>query len=194
MAPDAARLLAWVLQHVPARLVVDEASLVREAAHVIPVRTKPASAPRPTSSVATAFEPAGTELAYEIVDWKPAEDGRLTEALYEPYGLQSVRIEGARPHPTRLVQSAAMASVAPPKPTYQPRLLAKVVSDGLRPMPSSKASSMPARRTAAISPDRGWSMRPSMSSRPRPMAPRTLSASGAAGCWATVRAPARAAK
>ncbi len=122
MAPDAATLLSWVLQHVPARLPVDGASLVQEAASVIPVRTKPASAPRPTSSVATAFEPVGTELAYETVDWKPAEDGRLTEALYEPYGLQSIRIEGARPHPTRLVQSAAMASVAPPKPTYRPRL------------------------------------------------------------------------
>jgi hypothetical protein len=109
LAPDAATLLAWVLQHVPARLPVDGASLVREASRVIPVPTRPASAPRPTSSAATAFEPAGTELAYETVDWKPAEDGRLTEALYEPYGLQSVRIEGARPHPTRLVQSAAMA-------------------------------------------------------------------------------------
>ena len=131
MAPDAATLLSWVLQHLPPRLPVDGASLVREAARVIPVRTKPASAPRPTSSAATAFEPAGTELVYEIVDWKPAEDGRLTEALYEPYGLQSVRIEGARPHPTRLVQSAAMASVAPPKPTYRPRLPANVVTDGL---------------------------------------------------------------
>jgi predicted RNA methylase len=131
MAPDAATLLAWVLQHVPARLPVDGASLVREAARVIPVRTKAASERRPTSSAAAAFEPAGTELVYETVDWKPAEDGRLTEALYEPYDLQSVRIEGARPHPTRLVQSAAMASVASPKPTYRPRLPIRIVTDRL---------------------------------------------------------------
>ncbi len=131
MAPDASTLLAWVLQHVPARLPVGGASLFREVARVIPVPTKPASAPRPTSSAATAFEPAGTELVYETVDWKPAENGRLTEALYEPYGLQSVRVEGARPHPTRLVQSAAMASVASPKPTYRPRLPVHVVTDGM---------------------------------------------------------------
>ena len=131
MAPDAATLLSWVLQHVPPRMPVDGATFVREPAPVIAVRTRPTSAPRLTSSAATAFEPVGTELAYEIVDWKPTLDGRLTEALYEPYGLQSVRIEGARPHPTRLVQSAAMASVAPPQPTYRPRLLANVVADGL---------------------------------------------------------------
>src|SRR5262249_54943643 len=131
MAPDTATLLAWVLQHVPARLPADGTSLAREAARVIPVRIKPASAPRPTSSAAPAFAPVPTELAYEIVDSKPGEDGRLTEALYEPYGLQSVRIDGARPHPTRLVQSAAMASVAPPKPTYRSRLPTNVVSDGL---------------------------------------------------------------
>ena len=110
---------------------VDGACLVRETARAIRVHTEPAPAPRTPSSATTAFEPVGTELVYETVDWKPAQDGRLTEALYEVYGLQSLRIEGARPHPTRLVQSAAMASVAPPKPTYRPRLPANVVADGL---------------------------------------------------------------
>ena len=55
----------------------------------------------------------------------------ISEALYEGYALQSIRIPGAKPHPTRLVQSAAMASVAPPKPTYRPHLPPAVVSDGL---------------------------------------------------------------
>ena len=41
-------------------------------------------------------EPAGTELAYETVDWKPAEGGRITDALYEGYALQSIRIAGAQ--------------------------------------------------------------------------------------------------
>jgi hypothetical protein len=50
---------------------------------------------------------------------------------YTKYVLQSIRIPGSQPHPTRLVQSAAMASVAPPKPTYRPHLPAEAVSQGL---------------------------------------------------------------
>ena len=57
--------------------------------------------------------------------------GRITDALYEEYALQSIRIPGAKAHPTKLVQSAAMASVAPPKPSYRPHLPASVVADGL---------------------------------------------------------------
>src|SRR5260221_9083397 len=71
------------------------------------------------------------ELAYEQIDWTPGRGGRITDALYEGYGLQSIHIPGAAAHPTRLVQSAAMASVAPPKPSYRPRLPASVVADGL---------------------------------------------------------------
>ena len=55
----------------------------------------------------------------------------MSESLYEGYTLQTVRIPGARPHPTRLVQSAAMASVAPPKPSYRPHLPERALSAGL---------------------------------------------------------------
>ena len=71
------------------------------------------------------------ELAYETVEWKPLEGRSLTEALYEEYGLQSIRIPDSRVHPTKLVQSAAMASVAPPKPSYRPHLPAKIIASGL---------------------------------------------------------------
>jgi len=90
---------------------------------------KPARKPRAVAG--SSLERTGIELTYETVDWKPAEGSSLTEALYEGYDLQSVRIAGVRPHPTRLVQSAAMASVAPPKPTYRPHVPANVVTDGL---------------------------------------------------------------
>lgn len=56
---------------------------------------------------------------------KTADDhgsARLSDAIYETFRLQAIDIPGAAPHPTKLVQSAAMASVAPPKPTYRPKL------------------------------------------------------------------------
>src|SRR3546814_12811605 len=62
------------------------------------------------------------ELDYATRDWTPAGKS-ITEALYEGYEVQSVVLPGAKPHPTRLVQSAAMASVAPPKPGYRPHVL-----------------------------------------------------------------------
>lgn len=124
VAPDAATLIAWVGEHVPARLPV-----------TIPAGATPTSSsaaprtvrgylgrtaritPRPPLT-----DPDAVELAYEVLDWKAAEGGHISDVIYEDYALQAIRIPGAQPHPTQLVQSAAMASVAPPKPSYRPRL------------------------------------------------------------------------
>jgi predicted RNA methylase len=131
MAPDAATLLEWVTTCVPARLHVDGAVVLPALIHPVAVGPSRRPARKPLAVASSSLARAGTELAYETVDWKPAERGGLTEALYEGYDLQSIRIAGARPHPTRLVQSAAMASVAPPKPSYGPHLPADAVSVGL---------------------------------------------------------------
>ncbi len=109
MAGDVATLLDWVTRHVPPRLPV--------AAPVVPEiikrpavsRSVGATAPRP-SSTSEGAAPGGVELVYERVEWSPPEGARLTDALYEEYGLQSIRIPGAHSHPTKLVQSAAMAT------------------------------------------------------------------------------------
>jgi hypothetical protein len=45
--------------------------------------------------------------------------------------LQTIRIPGSQAHPTKLVQSVAMASVAPPKPSYRPHLQPGIISRGL---------------------------------------------------------------
>jgi hypothetical protein len=98
-----------------------------------PILPRPMVRPRPVasrSSAPIALSAEAAELSYEPCDWTPAEGGHLTEALYEAYTLQSIRIPGARPHPTRLVQSAAMASVAPPKPSYRPHLPPTVLAEG----------------------------------------------------------------
>ncbi len=130
IAPDAAALLAWVHEHVPPREPLAASAPVPVALRPAVPRTMRTFATRPSAGPA-AIDPEAVELVYEIVDWRLAGDARLTDALYEGYGLQSIRIPGSHAHPTKLVQSAAMASVAPPKPSYRSHLPANLVTDGL---------------------------------------------------------------
>jgi predicted RNA methylase len=134
IAPDANTLLDWAIRHVPARQPVATSPVNRAALSAPRVPMK--AGMRPPVRTTGAPQPglvadAAAELAYDPCDWTPAVGVLISEALYEGYALQSIGIAGAKPHPTRLVQSAAMASVAPPKPTYRPHLPPAVVSDGL---------------------------------------------------------------
>jgi predicted RNA methylase len=70
------------------------------------------------------------ELPYTIRDWN-GNNHEISDALYETYEPQTLLIEGAIEHLSSLVQSAAMASVAPPKPRYKPRLPKRLINDGI---------------------------------------------------------------
>jgi hypothetical protein len=70
------------------------------------------------------------ELNYSIRDWQSHET-ELIEGIYEPYQPQVIEIVGAATHPTPLVQSVAMASVAPPQPSYRPLLPERALGEGL---------------------------------------------------------------
>lgn len=131
VASNTATLLGWVLDFVPPRASSPDTPppatpIAMRAMAEKPIRARCASVP---ASV-PAIVPDAVELAYETIDWTPAETGRLTEAIYEPYVLQSLAIPDAKPHPTPLVQSAAMASVAPPRPSYHPMLPSRLIADG----------------------------------------------------------------
>ena len=131
IATDEATLLRWVEDHVPARLPITGpvcGSAARSAAPRTYLAWKPTDA---DVTPAPQHTPECIELDYETVDWHPSEGARLTDAIYEGYCLQSLRIPGAQSHPTKLVQSAAMASVASPKTSYRPHLPPSVISDGL---------------------------------------------------------------
>jgi hypothetical protein len=106
-----------------------------------PAQEKQASKPKAVAKTAsrqappTLAAPQGdfgeiVELQYTICDWDGSER-ELSEGIYEPYKPQVLAIEGAAKHPTPLVQSVAMASVAPPKPTYRPLLPKRVIEAGL---------------------------------------------------------------
>ncbi|MBH5389332.1 strawberry notch-like NTP hydrolase domain-containing protein [Bradyrhizobium diversitatis] len=128
MAGDVATLLNWITQHVPPRLPV-AATVVADVSRR-PAISRSAGTVVPSPSFTSRSAPEGVELTYETVEWSPPEGARLTDALYEEYGLQSIRIPGACAHPTKLVQSAAMASVAPPRPSYRPHLPSRLMADG----------------------------------------------------------------
>ncbi|MCP3387725.1 strawberry notch family protein [Bradyrhizobium sp. CCGB12] len=130
MAGDVGTLFDWVSRHVPPRLPIAAPivlDVVRRSATPQSLGTFPSR--RLSGSVAATQE--GAELEYETVEWSPPEGARLTDALYEGYGLQSIGIPGAHAHPTKLVQSTAMASVAPPRPSYRPHLPANVLAEGI---------------------------------------------------------------
>ena len=129
-APDVSTLLGWIADSVPPRLPLAKPVITR--ARLRPAAAPPPRvAPRPVSVPAATPESEAVELTYETIDWAPVEGGHITEALYEEYGLQTIRISGSQAHPTKLVQSVAMASVAPPKPSYRPHLPPAVISGGL---------------------------------------------------------------
>ncbi len=133
IAPDIATLLGWITKHVPPRRPVARSLAAPTAVGVATPRSVRGYLARAASRqpAAALADPAGVELSYEILEWAPPEGARLTDALYEEYGLQSIRIPGSQAHPTKLVQSAAMASVAPPKPSYRPHLPVNLVTGGL---------------------------------------------------------------
>lgn len=141
ISPHVACLLALITSHVPPRLALDQVAPTGQGrtspfpgnparatcSAISTSRATPAAPPHQSSAQIEA-----EDLAYALRD--ATEDdasARLSDAIYETFRLQAIDIPGAAPHPTKLVQSAAMASVAPPKPSYLPKLPAAVLRDGL---------------------------------------------------------------
>ena len=67
-------------------------------------------------------------VAYETCAW--SGEGHDV-GLYQAYALGRIAFPQSAPHPSPLVESGPMASVAPPAPTYRPVLPTKIVDEGL---------------------------------------------------------------
>ncbi len=137
-AADAAALLDAVLDAVPARLPITP----------VPGADLFGHAPRTrTSALRTPRKPAGQPAAKAAHDWGPVAElavetsppdtadhataAATTAGPYEPWRPSVVRVPGAIPHPTPLVQSGAMAAVPHPAPAYRPMLPERIVTDAL---------------------------------------------------------------
>lgn len=82
-------------------------------------------------AVAESDQQAGSGIVYED-DGEPVEAEELSDSsIFAPYTPQKLKIAGAKSHPGKLVQSAAMSAVEPPAPTYKPNLPKEVVDEGL---------------------------------------------------------------
>lgn len=88
-----------------------------------------AHVPRPVSQLPAPTDDV-LELSYELRDGATNARSDVADGIYEPYQLRTIRIPDTKPHPDKLVESVAMASVAPPKPTYRPHLPKRIVIDG----------------------------------------------------------------
>jgi protein-L-isoaspartate O-methyltransferase len=68
------------------------------------------------------------EVAYAIKPW--SGEGHDV-GLYQAYALGRIAFPTSQPHPSPLVESGSMASVAPPAPRYRPQTPARVLREGL---------------------------------------------------------------
>jgi phospholipid N-methyltransferase len=117
-----------LIQQLPGRSQWNAATMkaMVVAAKVVKLPTKHTAVAQPAPSAEITDV---VVLEYEVVEWSATEG--LKDTLYETYRPQRIRIKDALPHPSLLCESAALALVSPPAPTYKPHLTRNIVSQGL---------------------------------------------------------------
>ena len=110
---------------------------VQRGAAVTPARpTVPSSAPRKTvaAPVAASKPRANAAIPLSFTSFDIPRDNTPISDIYARYRPQRIEIAGAQEHPTPLVESIAMASVAPPMPSNTGRddlrLPARLIEEG----------------------------------------------------------------
>ena len=148
-AADAAELLDTVIARVPPRLPITPETVrsipTGPARDLFGKTVSPPTAKRANSAAAPAtardwgpvdelVPGSGPGRAVETGDTNTDAVDATAEAStgpYAPWRPTVARVPGAIAHPTPLVQSAAMAAVPHPVPSYRPMLPERVVADGL---------------------------------------------------------------
>ncbi|SCB47020.1 strawberry notch family protein [Rhizobium multihospitium] len=127
---DLETLLTWIADLPPRTLARAPDSIGAPSNGILRAdRMRPAAVAAPRNRPAPVDDEV-IELSYELRDAQPKGEANAVDDIYESYRLQSIHIPDAKPHPDRLVESVAMASVAPPKPSYRPHLPKCIVVSG----------------------------------------------------------------
>ncbi len=100
--------------------------------------TAPESQQRRETDAVTGRSDVDTDGERIQLNAKQADNQRLdahkisenSDSVYSAYTPKKLSIKGAKPHPAKLVESAAMAAVDPPDITYTPNLPQELVSSG----------------------------------------------------------------
>ena len=121
-----------LLRSIPERspLVREETRSENKAISEVRVTTTTATNKKKAAQVESAPLLLPSENIKEVRYKAVQEAGKASNlnALYEEYRPGRIEIEGAKPHPTKLCESAAMASVVPPMPQYVPLLPEEVIT------------------------------------------------------------------
>ena len=131
-ADSAATLIDAVETHVPRRSAtapqpVDLFSAPERPAAPRPRVRRPVTPKPPASAFGTIVD-----LDYTAID--PADHDAahpVSTGPFDPWTPRCIRIADAKPHPTSLVQSAAMASIRSPIPAWRPMLPSAVIDTGI---------------------------------------------------------------
>ncbi|MCC5632654.1 strawberry notch family protein [Nostoc sphaeroides CHAB 2801] len=124
---DLPELLA-LIEQLPKRSLWERSEKVKAAAKAIVVQLpKRITVAQPET---VSFLPDNVVvLEYEVIEWTASEG--LKDTLYETYRPQRIRIKDALPHPSLLCESAALALVSPPAPTYKPHFPSNIITQAL---------------------------------------------------------------
>ncbi|WP_293678803.1 strawberry notch family protein [uncultured Phenylobacterium sp.] len=120
-ADDLAQAAAWA-SALPARPTA-QARIARPAPSGLVPRTRTLRG----STMALRVVEGAAPLDYAVCDW--SGEGRDV-GLYQAWRPGRIVFAQAHPHPTPLVESGAMASVAPPAPSYRPMLPPHLRAEG----------------------------------------------------------------
>lgn len=135
-AASCAELLARIAASLPARDRASQSAVslrsAKPATSIMALRDKARTQARAAAAEAARHPLDKAEFGEILYEPRSDNSDATTQpaSLYEPYRVQAINIVGAVAHPTALVQSAAMASIAPPLPSYRPMLPNSLIATG----------------------------------------------------------------